>query len=224
MRSWWRRVVCVADFLSWWTAQRDAEALDGQLPAALFSLASLDSHVSVEDAFLEVAVASPSPLREAFQGVVRQLKSGVGFSQAMDALRRRYPSALLARVTGLWASAYQSGADMSEAYRSVAEEAFLFQRLQAERRQSFAVQKYTLWAGLVLVPGLLGLLFSWVADPTSPYVHAVFFGLQVYLVLFSVLSALLVGVVDGSMRLVLRDAMVFAGVSFLVFHGVQALG
>lgn len=213
----------MADFFSSLKAKREAEALDVQLPAALFALASMNTHASVEDAFLQVAAASPSPLKEAFEGVVRRLEAGVSFPVALLALRRTYPSALLARVTGLFASAYQSGADMAEAYRKVAEEAFLFQRLQAERRQAFLVQKYTLGAGMVLVPGLLGFLFEAVADPASPYVHAVFLGLQAYLALFSVLSALLVGVVDGAMQSVARNAVVFACVGFLVFHGVQVL-
>ncbi len=205
--------------VSWHASRR--QRLDADLPAALFSMASYESHVPLESVLSDVAACAPEPLKSALADCVRQVRSGVPFGVALTRLREKYPGALLGRVVQLLQAAHQSGADLSDALRNVAQDAHEFQRLQALRRESFAVQKYTLYAGAVLVPALLGLLFSWMHAADSPYGASVFWGLQVYLAAFGVLSAAFVAAVESDVHDVLRKGAWLSLFVLWVFHAVR---
>ena len=195
--------------------------LDADLPAALFSMASYESHVPLESILSEVSACVPDPLKSALRDCVRQVRSGVPFGVALTRLGKKYPSALLDRVVQLLQAAHQSVADLSDAFRKVAEDAHEFQRLQALRRESFAVQKYTLYAGAVLVPGLLGLLFSWMHAADSPYGTSVFWGLQVYLGAFGFLSSAFVAAVESDFHGLAQRGALLSVFVLWVFHAVR---
>lgn len=204
-----------------WHASNKARSLDADLPSALFSMASYDAHVPLESVLSGVASASPDPLRTALSDCVVQVRSGVPLSTALKRLSRRHGSPLMDRVVVLLQAAHQSGADFSDAIRRVAQDAFEFQRLQTLRRESFAVQKYTLYAGAILVPALLGLLYSWMQAESSPYGASVFWGLQVYLTAFGFLTATFVSAVTSEFRsLPVRGAFLSVFVLW-VFHAVR---
>ncbi len=202
--------------------QSKIREVDSALPAALFSIASFPRGAPFDKVLLEVAASTPRHLRVLLQDASGCLASGMAFPLVMARMRSRCPSALLARVTGLLESAYGSGADLSGVYRKVAEDAYEFSRLEAERAQAFAVQKYTLFSGVVVVPALLGFLFSW-ASGDSPFTQAVFLGFQVYLFFFGLLASLFIAVVEGSPKRWLSYAIFLVPVAFIVFHGVRML-
>lgn len=204
-----------------WRRGRSVRRIEQDLPAALFSMASYDASAPAEAVLSGAAASSPEPLRSAFADAVRQVHAGVPFVTALSRLPGARSSALLDRVVHLLQAAYVSGADLSEAYRKVAEDAYAFQRLQAARREAFALQKYTLYAGAVLVPGLLGMLFSWSHGASSPYGDAVFWGLQVYLAAFGALSAAFIAIVDGDFRRLALRAGLLSFVALSAFHGVR---
>lgn len=211
--------------LLFWFWQRSSKVrkLEQDLPSALYSMASYEPAVPLETMLSEVSACSPEPLRSAFCECVRQVRAGVSFPKALERLSRKYESSLLDRVVQLLQSAYSSGADLSEVFRKVAQDAHESQRLTAMRRQAFAVQKYTLYAGAVIVPALLGRLFSWAAnsDSSFTYVSAVFWGLQVYLFYFGLFSAAFIAIVESDRRVFFPRAAVLILCGLLVFHGVR---
>ncbi|MBI5226669.1 type II secretion system F family protein [Candidatus Micrarchaeota archaeon] len=214
-------------YLRFWKPANAVRQMEKDLPAALFSMASYDAGVPSEMVLASVAAAQPEPLRSALGNVVRQIRAGVPATVALSRLRPvGHLSPLMDRVVSLLQAAHQSGADLSEAYRRVAQDAYAFQRLQSNRREAFAVQKYTLYAGAVLVPAVLGLLFSWGSHATSAsteYASAVYWGLQVYLVAFGVFSAAFVAVVEGSYGRWQFKAAFLALLALGVFHGVRLM-
>jgi len=205
---------------SWRRASR-IRRLEQDLPAALYSLASFEPHVPVESALSEVAASTPEPLRSALSECVRQVRFGVPLPKALDRLRRQ-GGFLMDRAVQLLQAAHQSGADLSDVFRKVAQDAHEVQRLQSSRREAFALPKYTLYAGVVLVPALLALLYAW-AGPSSAYGTAVFWGFQFYLAAFGVLSAAFVGVVQSDSRLFSARALALSACGLWVFHAVRAL-
>lgn len=197
-------------------ASQRLRALERLLPSALFSAASFPPGTPLERIIDSVEQTTQQPLKEAFAFLKRQVKAGHPVPHALRKLRERYPSALLHRATLLLESSYRTGAPLNEAYRNVAEDAFAFHALEEERKASFAVQKYTIYAGVVLVPAVLGSLFSWV--PASPLSNSVWLGLHAYLLLFSVLSALFVTSVERTLPRAWLYALSFAAVCFASFY------
>ncbi|MBI2445361.1 type II secretion system F family protein [Candidatus Micrarchaeota archaeon] len=208
---------------SWRRASR-IRKLEADLPAALFSMAAYEPGVPLETILSDVAACSPEPLRSAFATCVRQVRSGVPFPKALQRMRLQSGSRLLDRVVQLLQAAYRSGVDLSDVFRKVAEEAYHLQRLQAQRREAFALQKYTLYAGVLLVPALLGLLSARTDAASSAYGTSVFWGLQFYLASFGVLSAAFIATVQSDRSALPSRAASLALCGLLVFHTVRSWG
>ncbi len=198
--------------------QRAKRSLDAQLPGALFSMALFDASVPLETVFARLAAHSPKPAADVFSFLSGQLSGGIGFERAVRAACRRFESVLLPRVSGLWLAAYRGGADLSHAYRRVAEDAAWFLRLSREREQAFAVQRYTLYAGALLVPGLLGWLYTFSAKAPSALSSAVFLGLHAYLAAFGILAGVLIALMGPGLSRALPYALSLAPVAVLVFR------
>lgn len=214
-------LVLLAHALLSWRRAADVRRLEQDLPAALYAMASYEPDVPLERVMDDVAACSPEPLRSAFSDCVRQARAGVPMPKALERLRAR-GGRLLDRTVQLLQAAYRSGADLSDVFRSVAQEAHQMQRLQASRRESFALQKYTLYAGAVLVPALLGLLFAWTHAAASPYGGPLFWGLQAYLVLFGVQSAAFIAAVQSDASALPARAASLALGGLLLFHAASA--
>lgn len=195
--------------------QRKTRALEKLLPSALFSFASFAPNTPVEKIISAVERDSKEPLKSALGFLGKQLSAGLSLPQALSKLRGLYSSPLLDRVTLLLEASYKSGAELSEAYREVAEDAFAFQQMEDERNASFAIQKYTLFAGVVLVPSLLGHLFSWASSSIS---GIVWLGLHAYLFFFCVLSALFISAVERQLSKTFVYAFFFLPVCFAAFY------
>lgn len=208
-----------------WRRMSGIRRLEQDLPAALFSMAAYEPGVPLESMLSDVAASSPEPLRSRFSECVWQVRAGVPLPKALQHLRRQGGgSRLLDRVMQLLQAAHQSGADMSDVLRKVAQEAYHLQRLQAQRRETFALQKYTLYAGAVLVPALLGMLYARTDASASAFGASVFWGLQIYLAAFGVLSAAFIAVVQSDRSALAPRAASLALCGLLVFHAMAAAG
>jgi hypothetical protein len=213
--------LCVSFPLAYsaWNKQKRKQALDEQLPGALFSMALFESSVPLEDVFFRLSDHLPNPVSEVFAFLSGQLRAGIGFVPSVHAACRRFDSVLLPRVAGLWLAAYRGGADFSMVYKRVAEDALWFQKLSRERAQSFMVPQYTLYAGAVLVPLLLGWLYAFSGgQDASVLSDSVFWGLHVYLAAFGVFSGLLVALMRSSVGRAPVLALGLSVVSVLCFR------
>ncbi|HLD75814.1 MAG TPA: hypothetical protein VI874_02255, partial [Candidatus Norongarragalinales archaeon] len=119
----------------------------------------------------------------------------------------------------LLSSAYSSGADLSNAFQTIAEDAFESQALESERKTAFALQKYTLYAGVLVVPAVLGSLWSWA--PSSSVSDALWLGLHAHLFFFSVLSAAFIAAVERNLNSLGLNACVFLTLSFGTFYATS---
>lgn len=193
-----------------------------QLPAALVSAASLSPCMPFDRALSHLERNTPLPLRDVFSGLYGRLRAGVAPSAAFASVRKQFPSALLGRSLVLLEAAYHSGADLSRAFHILAQDALESFEVEEERLATFALQRYTLYAGVLVVPAVLGRLWLWA--PASPLSDALFLGLHVHLASFSILSALFVAAVERDLNGAFLRAGFFTSLGLSVFYLASAPG
>ncbi|MFH0922460.1 MAG: type II secretion system F family protein [Candidatus Micrarchaeota archaeon] len=215
--------------------------IEEQLPAALFQIASFPKRAPMERMLESVAKSDFGPLSEEFAKALKQIRSGLPVSQALDQLRLRNNSLLLNRAVSLLLSAYKSGADLSQAFKEVAEDVFQLQSLVKERRGALALQKYTLIAASAfLVPAILGLLLNIVSSLQSAFspetlgmsavnsaqalLDAVVLGNHVYLGFLAIISSVFIASSEGDIKKSVLYVSALLPVSFLVFSLVRGAG
>ncbi len=207
---------------SWRHAAR-VRRLEQDLPAALFTMAAYEPEVPVESVLSGAAAGSPEPLRSVFLDCVRQIQGGVPTAHALSRMGKS-GGVLLDRAVQLLQAAHRCGADLSDVFRKVAQDAHEMQRLESARREAFALPKYTLYAGAALVPALLGTLYARTGAASSIYGTSVFWGLQVYLVFFGLLSAAFVAVVESNRAALAPRALALSALGLAIFHAVRLAG
>jgi len=220
-------------YLSYLESKRQLE-IEEQLPAALFQIASFPKRAPMEKMLESVAKSDYGPLSEEFGKALKQIRSGLPVSQALEQMRLRNNSLLLNRAVSLLLSAYKSGADLSQAFKEVAEDVFQLQSLVKERSGALALQKYTLLAASAfLVPAILALLLNIVSSLQNAFspdvlgvsatvnakalLDAVVLGNVVYLGFLAIISSVFIASSEGDVKKSVLYLAFLLPVSFLVF-------
>ena len=224
-------------YLDYAESKRQLE-IEEHLPSALFQIASFPKRASMERMLESVAKSDYGPLSEEFARALKQIRSGSPVSQALDQMRSRNNSLLLNRAVSLLLSAYKSGADLSRAFKEVAEDVFQLQSLVKERRGALAMQKYTLLAASAfLVPAILGLLLNIVSSLQSAFssetlgissvsnaqalLDAVVLGNVVYLGFLAIISSVFIASSEGDVKKSVLYVAFLLPLSLLVFSMVR---
>ncbi|MFH0834925.1 MAG: type II secretion system F family protein [Candidatus Micrarchaeota archaeon] len=212
--------------------------IDDNLPSALFQMASFPRRTSAERIMESVAKSDYGALSEEFGKACKQVRAGMSVPKALDALRERNDSLLLGRAVALLQNSYESGSDMSGAFRSAAEDVFRLQALGREHASAMTMQKYTLFAGgAVLVPLILGLLLNIVSsldfasagefgvsvETHETLVEAIVLGEQVYMVVFAAIASVFIASNEGNAAKSVLYFAVSAPFALLVFALVRGI-
>ena len=212
--------------------------IDDNLPSALFQMASFPRRTSAERMMESVAKSDYGALSGEFARAGKQVRAGMSVPKALEALRERNDSLLLGRAVALLQNSYESGADMSGAFRSAAEDIFRLQALGREHASAMTIQKYTLFAGgAVLVPLILGLLLNIVSsldfasagefgvsvENHEALVEAIVLGEQIYMVIFAAIASMFIASNEGNAAKAVLYFAVSAPLALLVFALVRGI-
>jgi len=188
------------------------------LPDALYGAASLHRLVPFEKMLAHLASGDFGRLSGAFSLALRRVRAGDSFSSAMAAAARECPSPLSERAFSMLTVCYETGANMSSAFRETAQDVASFFALVRERAAVLSIQRYTIIAAsALLVPFILGSTLSLVpalssasslssADGTGGAsqpglaIAALSPACQFYLLINALLSSLLLGFSEGKVR------------------------
>ncbi|PIT85822.1 hypothetical protein COU36_01120 [Candidatus Micrarchaeota archaeon CG10_big_fil_rev_8_21_14_0_10_59_7] len=212
--------------------------IDDNLPSALFQMASFPRRTSAERMMESVAKSDYCALSEEFGKASKQVRAGMSVPKALEALHERNDSLLLGRAIALLQNSYESGSDMSGAFRAAAEDVFRLQALGREHASAMTMQKYTLFAGgAVLVPLILGLLLNIVssldfasagefgvsAETHEALAEAIVLGEQVYMVVFAAIASVFIASNEGNAAKAVLYFAVSAPFALLVFALVRGI-
>lgn len=213
--------------------------IEDVLPAALLQVASFPRQASMEKIISALAYGDYGVLSSEFRIIEKQVNAGMPVVEAFEECAARNNSTLLNRALKLLANAYKSGADLSNAFREVAEDALELQAISKEARSAFALQKYTLLAGGIIVPVTLGLLLNVVsglntggleeftgtsATAREALSAAILFGNQVYLTIFAVVASAFIASSEGDLKKTVLYAAFLLPASLLLFNFVKNVG
>ena len=212
--------------------------IEENLPAALFQIASFPRRTSMEKIMREIAKSDYGALSEEFTKAIRQIDAGSPVPAALDYMAAENNSLLLRRACALLAESYRTGADMSQAFKEVAEDIFELQALQKQTAAALSLQKYTLLAGgCILVPLILALLLNIVSSlefnlegissitpqQRQALLEATVFGAQAYLVVFAAISSLFIAVQESNKKKAVLYFTLLFPLALAVFHFTRSL-
>ncbi|MEW5955197.1 MAG: type II secretion system F family protein [Candidatus Micrarchaeota archaeon] len=212
--------------------------LEENLPAALFQIASFPRRTSMEKIMREIAKSDYGALSEEFARAVRQVDAGSAVPKALESMAAENDCLLLRRACALLAESYKTGADMSTAFKEVAEDVFELQAIQKQTAAALSLQKYTLLAGgCALVPLILALLLNIVSslefdlegissvtpEQRRALLDAAVLGGQAYLVIFAAIASVFVATQETNKKKAVLYFTLLFPVALAVFHFVRGL-
>jgi len=213
-----------------WLAGGKAAEAERFLPDALLHAASIAEGAGFSDVVASIARSEYGALSSEFGIAEKKISAGEGFGAALEGIGKRLNSAAVGRACALLSRAYETGADLGDAMREAAEDAVELLSAEKEKAALLAVQKYTLLAGVLLVPVILGMIakavsgldFSSIAElglsgGGDDVLGAGLGASRAYLLLFACFSGLFLAVQEGEPRKGVAYALVFAPVALVAF-------
>ncbi len=210
--------------------QRRTDELERYLPDALLQASSLERGGGIEQMLNSLSTAGYGLLSEEFAQVRNSVRGGSGIPSALESMARRNHSSLLQRSLRLISEGYSLGNDAYSLLKEAADDMLSVFSLMRERSAAFSLQKYSLRAGAVLVPLILGTLLGAIlgldlsfsldgAPNQSEQIQAtVADAAPAYVLIYSLLSALLIAQIEGGWRHFLPYALALAPLSLFLFH------
>ncbi len=146
--------------------QKKISELEQELPSALLQIASYPPQTPFEKIIEDLSDGNRQVNKE-FSKILSSINAGESVGAALDASKRETKSRLFERSLELLSSAYETGADLSNSFKEIAEYALELSSIEKDRKSTLAIQKYTLLAAVFLVPALIAIVFALVAKLDS---------------------------------------------------------
>ncbi|MBU0591881.1 type II secretion system F family protein [Candidatus Micrarchaeota archaeon] len=138
--------------------EKRAEEIDDRIPDALFSISGMPKSTSPERMFGIIETGEYGALSEEAKKSVQQLKSNVNIDSVLDDLWERNSSSMLRRVCQMLGHMIHTNS--IDKVSILAEDIIRSFQIRRERSQIFALQKYTLIFGGVLIALILKMAIS----------------------------------------------------------------
>ncbi|MDO8339033.1 MAG: type II secretion system F family protein [Candidatus Burarchaeum sp.] len=212
--------------------ERRNRELEKYLPDALLHAAALERGTSTERMLDSLATAGYGLLSQEFAQVSNSVKAGASVPSALNAMANRSQSLLLKRAAWLMAAGYSVGSEAYASLREAADDILSVFLLLRERSALASMQKYTLLAGAILVPLILGTLlgailkldivsftFDEVGALNAQGIRDAAAGAApAYILIYTFLSSLLIAQLEGSWRRFVPYVVVLAPLSLGLFE------
>lgn len=203
----------LAYFILLWLIEMRANEIEQYLPDALMYAATLELGIPMERIIENIANAGYRSLSDEFKKAERQIKVGISVSHSLLNMKDRNSSLLLDRVISLLIQCYKTGKDVHRGIKETAEDIFELNMLKKEQASSLALQKYTiLLGGCIFVPIILSVILNLVSniqpfngdiaalEYRSQILNVANHAVQVYLVIYVLLSSIFVAMQEGRVR------------------------
>jgi pilus assembly protein TadC len=218
-------------FLLLWLVEKRANEIEQYLPDALMYAATLELGIPMERIIENIADAGYYTLSKEFKKTQRQIKSGISVNHALLNMKDRNSSLLLDRVISLLIQCYKTGKDVHQAIKETAEDIFELNMLKKEQASSLSLQKYTiLFGGCLIVPVILSVILNIVAgiqppttnpliaDMQKQIIETSFQAIQIYLVIYVLLSSIFVAMQEGRLRTFIIYFIIFLPIVLFLFN------
>lgn len=208
------------------------------LSDALYQASSLSSFASVEEILKSIAESGYGSLSEEFEKAYREIQTGASFEDSLKNIVERNRSKLLEKCLGVLILGYQTGADISNALREIADDISQTFDIYRQRSVGMTVEKYTLlMAGGIIVPLLLGSMISLVQGLNLSSLAGLGFGLkeslknsilhnavignQIYIGIYAIISSVFVAFQENKIENALTYSALILPSSLILFNVVK---
>ncbi|MCD6230209.1 MAG: type II secretion system F family protein [Candidatus Diapherotrites archaeon] len=139
--------------------QKRIEDIDKNLPGVLREIAtSLKSGGTMEHSLKEVIESDHGAMTHEIKVVIKEMRDGKTFSDAMKSMARRADSQLLERSVFIIVDAVKAGASIADVLEALAEDIRKIYRLKRDRVSKTTMQfMFIIFAGGLIAPVLFGL-------------------------------------------------------------------
>jgi len=144
---------------------KKAHETESFLVDALLQMSSTSYFLPPEKVILDVAKSGYGPLSKEFEIVYNEISNGESWKDALIKMKKRIKSKAVEKAVDVLIISYESGGEMGESLREVAEEISSEMRIQRQRNSAIIIQKMTLIiAGAFIIPLILGVLISMIRN------------------------------------------------------------
>jgi len=209
--------------------------IEKEIPGMLLQASVFPSGTPLPKIIEYVSHAGYGKLSVEFARTRREIRRGFAIEEAFGSMKKRNKSASLDRALNLLLQGYESGAEMSHAFREAAEDLLETGAILQERNSALIIEKYTLLAaGAVIVPLVLGLIVGTVSGFGFLQVESLGIGLsnaqrkelldaalaanQIYIVEYCLLASAFVAVQEGNAKKAVLYAMALIPAAFAAYY------
>lgn len=157
--------ICLKFFWEHYRFEGRKREIEKEIPGMLLQASIFPSGTPLPKIIEYVSRAGYGKLSLEFERARREIKRGFSVEEALASVKKRNKSVALGRSLNLLLQGYESGAEMSQAFRQAAEDLLETGAIMQERNSALIIEKYTLLAaGAVIVPLVLGLIVGVVSS------------------------------------------------------------
>ncbi len=150
------------------------EKIEKNLPDALLLISTLPKGSHIHHIISKIASSNIEGVSDEFRYVERQINANINVESALLDMVKRIKSPMLERVVDVLLNAFKAGGNVNERIAEIADDVLAYFELRREQTSLLSMQKYTVIAGMILVPIVLGIsinlcseLMSLTSDATN---------------------------------------------------------
>lgn len=221
--------------------QKRIEDIDKNLPGVLREIAtSLKSGGTMEHSLKEVIESDHGAMTHEIKVVIKEMRDGKTFSDAMKSMARRADSQLLERSVFIIVDAVKAGASIADVLEALAEDIRKIYRLKRDRVSKTTMQfMFIIFAGGLIAPVLFGLsvqiLHFMITSATSGTSDIALKALEtektltdymtIYLIIEATFSALMISIIrTGKFTKVITYGPMMVAMAYFFFKVGQVFG
>ena len=221
--------------------QKRIEDIEKNLPGVLREIAtSLKSGGTIEHSLKEVIESEHGAMTHEIKIVIKEMRDGKTFADAMKSMGRRADSQLLERSVFIIVDAVKAGASIADVLEALAEDIRKIYRLKRDRISKTTMQfMFIIFAGGIIAPVLFGLsvqiLHFMIASAGSGTSDAAIKALAaektltdymtIYLIIEATFSAMMISIIrTGKFTKVITYGPMMIAMAYLFFKVGQVFG
>ncbi len=133
------------------------ERFERNLPDALLLISTLPRGSHLNHIISKIALSNIDEVSDEFRYVQRQINANINVEKALMDMVKRIESPMLERVVDVLLNTFKAGGNVNERIAEIADDVLAYFELKREQSSLLSMQKYTVIAGMLLVPIVLSI-------------------------------------------------------------------